>query len=373
MTGTPVAFHDIARLRLRSQCIVASPNVPGCTSPREAVERLGALQGQDYAGALWSIGLRVPGTTERSVEEAFARREIVRTWPMRGTLHVIPAADVRWMLELLTPRVIARTAQRRANLALDDDALARATRLVTGALRGGNRLTREEMMALLEGGGIATTGQRGYHILFNLSMHRVIVFGPRAGTQQTFALFDEWLPDARSLPRDQSLALIVKRYFTGHAPASAKDFAGWSGLTSADVKAGLAANADSLVTETIEGITYWMPRGSAGELVISSASDAARSASPSPDAHLLPGFDEYLLGYKDRSAILHADHSERIIPGGNGVFKPTVVIDGQVKGTWRRVSSRGAVGVEATPFVPLSSAESRAVETAAHRYRAFVV
>ena len=375
----PLAPEQIARIRLRNQCIAFSPGVSACATPHDVVTHLGALQGQDYAGVLWSIGLRVAGSTEASIERAFAEREIVRTWPMRGTLHVIPAADARWMLELLTPRMIASTARRRENLSLDDAEIARAARLFTGALRGGNRLTRDEMMALLEGAGIVTAGQRGYHILFHLSMRRLIVFGPREGKQQTFVLFDEWLPDAPSLSRSASLALIVRRYFTSHGPASAKDFAGWTGLTIADAKAGLAANADTLVAETVGATTYWTPRecvattsgpftagGSAG------MSPAVLGAPPIPDVHLLPGFDEFLLGYKDRSAALHADHSERVTPGGNGVFRPTVVIDGQIVGTWKRVAKRGAANVEATAFGRFTAAEQRAIDVAAKRYLAFI-
>lgn len=203
-------------------------------------------------------------------------------------------------------------------------------------------------------------------------MRRLIVFGPRDGTQQTFVLFGEWLPDAPCLPRDDSLALIVRRYFVGHAPASAKDFAGWSGLTSADTKAGLAANVDTLVAETIAGVTYWMPRERAGALATFDASASARPASPSPNVHLLPGFDQYLLGYKDRSAVLHADHSERIVPGGNGMFKPTVVIGGQVAGTWKRITKRGAVTVETASFTRFSTPEQRAIEAVAERYLEFV-
>ena len=367
-----LAEEQIALVRLRNQCIAApaaaleDAGERSCADPRAVVERLGALQGQDYAGVLWSIGLRTRGATAADVERAFTDREIVRTWPMRGTLHVIPAADARWMLELLTPRVIERTARRREILALDREEIARAAKLFEGALRGGNRLTRGEMMALLDDSGIVTAGQRGYHLLFHLSMQRLINFGPRDGTQQTFVLFDEWLPRSHSLPRSEALAILVRRYFTSHGPASVKDFVGWSGLSVADATAGLADNADTLVARKLGGTVYWMSSDPSAVTTGSAAPTAV------PDVHLLPGFDEYLLGYKDRSAQLASAHSELIFPGGNGVFRPTVIVDGQVVGTWKRVAKKGAVTVEATPFGKFTAAQKHAIDAAAKRYLAFI-
>lgn len=227
-------------------------------------------------------------------------------------------------------------------------------------------MTRAGMMALLDGSGISTTGQRGYHILFNLSMRRLIVFGPREGTQQTFVLFDEWLPDAGSLPTAQALALIVNRFFTSHGPATAKDFAGWSGLTIADTNAGLSANSETLTSLTVDRTEYWMPREVASRLQNDPDAFTATGG-----VHLLPAFDEFVLGYKDRTAILHVDHSGLIAPGNNGVFKPTVVVDGQVAGVWKRLTKRGVVSLEATPFATFTADDEPAIARAAERYLEF--
>jgi len=359
-SNSPVCTIGMARLR--SLGVIPTPGENHCATPLQIVTRLGALQGQDYPGVLWSIGLRALGTSEAVIEAAFARREIVRTWPMRGTLHVIPAADARWMLELLTPRVFASTASRRANLTLDEDVLARAAELIRGALRGGNRLTRAELMSLLEAAGISTAGQRGYHVLFNLSMRRLIVFGPRDGKEHTFVLFDEWLPDAVEMPADAALVLLTRRYFTGHGPATAKDFSGWSGLTMAEVHRGLEAAAADLVSLELDGVTYWMS---------ATAADEFDEVGKTPDVRLLPGFDEFVLGYKDRSAVLAAEHSGRIVPGNNGVFRPTVVIDGRVAGTWSRVVKRKAPFIDAMPFTRFTAAQQRAIDAAAQTYLDF--
>lgn len=328
-----------------------------------AVSRLGAMQAQDYPGALWSIGLRLAGVTRAHVERAIEDRTIVRTWPMRGTLHLVPASDVRWMLRLLTPRVISRTAARYRQLGLTDADFVRGRDLVTEALDGGRVLTRGELFEAIEQGGLAPTGQRGAHILSRLSMDAVLCFGPPRGKQPTFVLLDEWIPAGHELDRQEALRTIVERYFCSHGPATVQDFAGWAGLTVTDTRAGIALAADALRSITVDGREYWL---------------AADTAVPPPDAgpagaqaFLLPGFDEYMLGYKDRSAALRPEHAGRICPGGNGVFYPTLVLGGQVRGTWKAVTRAGSIRIDATPFQPLDAAQQLAFEAPASAYERF--
>lgn len=89
-------------------------------------------------------------------------------------------------------------------------------------------------------------------------------------------------------------------------------------------------------------------------------------------AYALPGFDEYLLGYKDRSAVLAAAHADRVCPGGNGMFAPTMVVDGRVVGTWKRAIKKSSVAIEAMPFATLPKTARRAFDEAAARYAAFI-
>jgi hypothetical protein len=318
------------------------------------------MQAQDYAGALWSIGLRLPGATGAAVEKAITERKIVRTWPMRGTLHFVAAPDVHWMLDLLAPRVIARGIRRAKDLELDPATFVRCEKLFVRALRGRRQLTREALMELLQRNGISTASQRGYHILWRLAQEKLICFGARAGKQHTFALLDEWVPDGRELERDAALAEIARRYFTSHGPATLRDFAGWTGLPAADARAGLDSVASRLSRETLGGVEYWMPRGPATVPPAASA------------AFLLPGFDEYLLGYKDRSAVLEPRHSQKVVPGDNGMFLPTVVLGGGVVGTWRRALKRKAVVITISSFKPLKRIDKQAVAAAADRYGQFL-
>lgn len=348
--------HAIAQCRLVNQQIALTR----CRKAVEVVSVLGAMQAQDYLGALWAIGLRLPAATETEVAQAIAERKIVRTWPMRGTLHFVAAADVRWMLKLLTPRIIAGSTSRSQRLELDATVYARCRKVFVRALQGDRQHTREAMMELLELEGISTAGQRGYHILWRLAQEGLLCFAARSGKEATFALLDEWVPKARSLDRDASLAELAHRYFIGHGPATLRDFVWWSGLKMSDARVAVENAGSRLARQTIDGTVYWMPEG------LAEMSNTRRAA------YLLPGFDEYLLGYKDRSAVLEPRHAPKVVPGSNGVFQPTIVIDGRVVGTWKRVLKKEAVVVTASPFAPLKRAEKILLADAAERYGRFL-
>jgi hypothetical protein len=347
---------DIARLRLHNQRIAGAK----FEKPGDVVAWLGAIQAQDYRGALWAVGLRMRNAVEPDIERALADRTIIRTWSMRGTLHFVAAADIRWMLELLTPRVVANNVQRLfRQFDLDESTFARSKDLFTRALQGRRQLTRNAMYDILEAGGVSTAGQRGLHILWRLAQDRVICFGAREGKQQTFALLDEWAPKAMRMERDKSLAEIAKRYFTGHGPATLQDFAWWSGLTTADATAGLEMAKRSLARETINRQTYWF------------ASSTSKTKHPSPTAYLLPAYDEYTVAYKDRSAVLNPEYAK--LPNyGYGIFNSTIVINSQIVGTWKRTLNEGSLIITPSLFTKLKRAESRAIARAAGRYAKFL-
>lgn len=345
----------IPALRLEAQGVAH----PRAGSVEEVVTRLGAMQAQDYAGALWSIGLRMPNATRADVEQAIANRTIVRTWPMRGTLHFVPAVDARWMLDTMTPRIIKGAAGRHRQLELDAEVFRRSRTLIAKALTRTPILTRSAIFAVLEQGGVATTGQRGIHILQQLCMECTLCHGPHQEKQPTFVLFDAWINESRHLDRDDALRTLAERFFTSHGPATVRDFVWWTGLTVADAKAALHLAQSSLERVATDEREFWM------------GSDQATPAAATPRAHLLPGFDEFMLGYRDRSAALPARHADRIIPGGNGMFLSTVVLDGQVRGTWRRTAKSRAVVVNVVPFARCSAADRKALNAPAERYAHF--
>ena len=318
------------------------------------------MQAQDYPGALWAIGLRLPHATEPAIEQAIAERTIVRTWPMRGTLHFVAATDVRWMLNLMTPRIVANSTPRLRRLGLNEKIFARCRKLFGRALKGDRQLTREAMMDMLERDGISTASQRGLHIIWRLAQEGVLCFAARSGKQHSFALLDEWVTPAKHFERDAALAELARRYFTSHGPATLRDFVWWTGLKVADAKAGLDSISSELSRHSVEGAIYWMPLDLPDRVVASAT------------VHLLPGFDEYLLGYKDRSAVLDPRHASKIVPGGNGMFLPTLVINGRVAGIWKRALKKKSVVITACPFAPMKKVEKDAFAIAAERYGRFV-
>lgn len=249
---------DIARLRLANHHISRA----SFKKPSDVVGWLTAVQAQDYLGSLWAVGLRMRQATEAAIEQAIADRSIVRTWPMRGTLHYVLPEDVRWMLKLLTPRVIASNAGRLAQLELDDGIVARCKELFERVLRGGEHLTRDGMYKALEKARISTANGRGLQILWRVAQEGGICFGARQGKQPTFVLLDEWVPQTKPKERDEALADLAQRYFTSHGPATVQDFAWWSGLRITDAKAGVEMIQSTLAKEIIDGEVYWFSSSS---------------------------------------------------------------------------------------------------------------
>lgn len=345
---------ELIHLRLASQQIAAS----SCSTPLEVVTTLGALQAQDYAGALWSVGLRLPGATVADVEQALQEGSIVRTWPMRGTLHLVPAVDARWMLRLMAPRVLSGAAARERNLGLSKAVFAKSFDVFRSALAGGKQLERQEMMTVLQENGVATEGQRGYHILWRAAQEALICLGPMHGKQQSFVLFDSWVSEHRELTREESIVKLARRFYTSHGPATSKDFMRWTKLTSKDANYALQNLRNELKSVEVNGYTYWYKAG--------------QSPIQAEQAYLLPGFDEYMLGYGDRSLIVEDDHHRLVVPGSNGMFMPTIIINGRVSGIWKRTIKRKEVVITLKPFIPLKKAELGLIAEAANRYGMFI-
>ena len=330
---------------------------------RGVVEWFGAMQAQDHASGQWSLGVRLPEFTVEDVRAALERREAIRTWPMRGTVHLIPPRDAHWMLELMGVRALAGAAARRATLGLSEETADRAVAVLRDALAGGRRLTRAECVQALTAGGIDAGGQLAYHLLWYASQRGVTCIAPHVGTEQTFVLLDEWVPDPHRPDRDEALGIIALRYFRSHGPTTRQDFAGWTGLTATDAKRGIAVAGAELTTVRVAGV----------EMVAAAALLDDPPAATGGEAMLaLPGFDEYLLGFKDRSLMLDAEHKQAIIPGGNGVFQATIVRAGRVVGTWKRSLTKKNVVVDVRPLVPFGAADRDGVQAALEPYARFL-
>jgi hypothetical protein len=339
---TPI---DLPHLRLHNQHIAYQQ----FKTPAAVVGWMGALQAQDYSGAKWSIGLRLPGSTDAQIEQAIANQHILRTWVMRGTLHFVAAEDIRWMVTLLAPGLIQSNARRYKQLELDAKTLAGSTDIITSAVQD-KPLTRKQLFEVLEEKGISPSEQRGVYMLQRASLDGLICQTVMQGNNNpTFIP----MPKVKSLPKDEASAELAQRYFTSHGPATLKDFAWWSGLTAADARTGFEAVKSKLVELKIDGQSY---------------GHTETNAPSKPSVYLLPGFDEYILGYQDRSVVLDTKNTNKIFPGG-GTFHPAIVADGQVVGRWQSAVKKGAIIITPSLF---GEAEPDALEAATQAYSAFM-
>ena len=346
---------DIAHYRLYNQQITQEK----CGLPSQVVTWFGAMQAQYYASIKWAVGLRCYGATNTIIEQAIVNKTIVRTWLMRGTLHVVAASDVRWILALLGPRIIANSNRRYQQLELDNATFTQSYEILTEVLQDGKQMSRAELMLVLEEANISPTGQRGYHILRRAGLEGLVCFGPIQDKQETFVLLDEWTPHSQNMKRDEALGELAGRYFGSHGPATLQDFVWWSGLKVADARTGLDVVKSRLYQETIGGQTYWLPQNN------------SILKGPSPTVYLLPAFDEYFLGYKARDAVLDAKYDKQTV-SSNGVFRPMIVIDGQIVGVWKRTYKKGSVIITPSLFNSLTKAENQALLGAANQYSSFL-
>ncbi|HEX3053354.1 MAG TPA: winged helix DNA-binding domain-containing protein [Aggregatilineaceae bacterium] len=326
----------------------------------EVVTWLGAVQAQEYALAKWALALRMEGATDVSIEQAFADGAILRTHVMRPTWHFVTPADIRWMLELTAPRVQAMNRTMYRKLELDETLLRRGDEIIGKAVEGGQHRTRAELGAVLAENGIDTTnGMRLGYLVHHAELEGIVCSGARRGKQHTYALIAERAPQSRRLARDEALAELTRRFFTSHGPATVKDFAWWSGLTVADVKAGLTMLGAEMCQEVINGETFWFALPSAQE--------------PPLRGHLLPVYDEYTIAYKKHSAILDPRYAELTT---DRFFTSAFAFKGEIIGMWRRTisekaSSKTAI-VEIAPFRAFTLVEDRALTQAVERFGAFL-
>jgi hypothetical protein len=325
------------------------------STPEEIVAWMGAVQGQDYLGTKWALGMRLQNGNDETIEQAFNEGRILRTHVMRPTWHFVTPTDIRWLVELTAPRVNALSASYFRQLELDDALFARSNEVIVKALEGGRHLTRAELGAALSAVGIAADGIRLGYIIFRAELDALVCSGPRRGKQFTYALLDERAPQAKSLPREEALAELTRRYFTSHGPATVHDFAWWSGLTVADTKAGLGMVGAELTHEVIDEQTYYF---SASMPPVSQASN---------DAFLLPSFDEFTVGFASFDETRRGQEAPE-----NVAFYSPIVMRGRVIGSWRRTLKAKAAYIDIAPFAPLKPTENEAIQAAAQRYGQFV-
>jgi len=348
MTNRDLVFYRLSRQQLAGTSF---------TDAAGLVRWMGCIQAQDFAGAKWAIGSRLGPITDHAVEKEFNEGRFLRTHVLRPTWHFVSPADIRWMLRLTAPKIKSLNINFHRNLDITPAILRRSRAVLEKALAGKHYLNRQEISAQLKKAKINTDDIRFSFLLMDAELDGIICSGPRKGKQFTYALLEERVPPAASLGRQESLGELAKRYFLSRGPATLPDFAWWSGLTLRDAREGLEQCKQLLAHEVINGQAYWFSPG------------ASVPESAAKGVYLLPAFDEYAIGYKDRSDILPVDAG---VKTGNGIFKPIVIAGGKMAGTWQRELVGEGVQVETNLFGALSKAMEQKVKRAVKRYGKFL-
>lgn len=329
----------------------------GPADPAEAVSRLTAMQAQEHPYARWSVAQRTAGVAAASaIDSAFDEGRILRTHVLRPTWHYVAATDMRWLMRLSGPRVVAGNRRRYQELGLDTATLNRSSDVIAEAVDGGPK-TRPELGAVLEGHGIAAEGQRIAYMLMHAELTMVICSGPMRGKQHTYAAFGRRVPDGPGPDGDAALAELAWRYFSTRGPATVADFTWWSGIRTADARRGLEMARPRLSCHEADGRTHWFV------------------GDPTPRstrrADLVQCYDELIISYSQTRDVLCTDSVAFPVPRHIDGFWHVLLIDGRLLGHWRRREGRDGLQVETRASRPLETREEAAVTDAVGRYRRF--
>lgn len=347
---------DIAAYRLHNQRLSTTT----FTTPNEVVQWLGAVQAQDYAGAKWAIAQRMLDATDSMLDQAFANGSILRTHLLRPTWHFVTPQNIRWMLKLTAPRIHAVNAYMVRKSELDKATFNKSNETIEKALRDDKQLTRSELASALDKVGISADGVRLSYLMIYAELEGIICSGARHGKQFTYALLDERVPKVKALDHDEALAKLTSCYFLTRGPATLQDFTMWSGLTMTDAKHGIEMVKSQFVSETLNGQTYWFSDTQLPKKTIA------------PTACLLPNYDEYFIGFKDRSAIGEVAKQVNIKENDPALIAHVIILNGQIVGSWKQTLKKNEVVVEATLITKLTKAEKKAVSNAAEGFGKFL-
>jgi hypothetical protein len=347
---------EIIKLRLVNQQIAATKFV----DPQQLVTWMAAIQSQDYGMAKWAIGLRLQNLDDASVEKAFNEGKILRTHVLRPTWHFVTPQDIRWMLELTAPRILPFLAYYDRILSLEKKVLKKCNDVLAKALQGGKQLTRDEVNTALQKTKIDVSELRFIHILQHAELDRVICSGARKGKQFTYALFDERVPLAKPMQKEEALAELTRCFFTSRGPATIYDFAWWSGLSVTDAKKGIEIVKGKFKKEVIDGKEYYFKDPGILKKEITK------------DTYLLPNYDEYVVSYKDRTEAIDKKHLAIVAKERNAVFTNSILVNGMIEGTWKRAIKNNSVVIKTKMFSKPNRKIQRGIVRAAKNYCQFL-
>lgn len=329
--------QDIINRRLISQHIAGGE----FTEPAGLIQWMGCMRADDFAAGKWAIGNRVAGSTDKTVEHAFNKGDILWTYVLRPERHFISAADIRWMLALTSPKIKAFNKEIYRALGIDGNLLRKSKRIITMALEKG-QLTRGQLWGILADAHIRVDELRLGWMLMDAELDGLICSGGVVGHQVSYALLDHRAPPMAPRKKEELVAELTRRYFRSRGPATIQDFAGWSGLRIRDIHNGVEWNRQWLANEVVNGQVYWF--------------DPSAGAGGDPSSlFLLPALDEWVMAYS-----------------GTSFYRPMLVIAGHIAGTWTSVLGKDTVGIKIATPGKLDGASQEAVRREAARYGGFL-
>lgn len=350
-----MTLSEISTRRLGNQCVIRHQ----FHDPVTLVQHMGAMQAQDFPMSRWALGLRLPGATDAGIQHEIDKGSIIRTHVMRPTWHLVSAADIRWMIALSARTIRSQMTGRNNDLGLTVRMLERSAKLLQDALAGGLSMSRKELADMYANAGIPNTDNRLAHLLMEAELDCLICSGPSRGKETTYAWMDDRVPVYPVPDRDVSLQKLALVYFSSHGPATLSDFTWWSGLPVSQARLALELNKTSLESFDIDGQAYWM------------AESPDQPATHTLQVMLVPAYDELIISYKDRRAILNEPNMATAI-SSNGIFRPVILVDGRAAGIWKRTHANGMVTVETLFFNKKGLPKKQDMELACHHFLNFM-
>lgn len=345
----------IENIRMHSQQLAT----PDFEHPKDLVSWMGAIQAQDYPMSKWGVGSRLQSGSLQTVDEALKRGEILRTHVLRPTWHLVAAEDIRWMLRLSAGRIKSAYASYAKVLKSDitEKQYGQFNDLVVSILEGNKSLTKQEIETEVNQRGLETEEHLIERLIGNSEVEGIICSGVDKGGKPTYALLDERASQVAEIHKEEALARLASRYFQSHSPASLADFAWWSGLSVTEAKQAVGLIKAELIIDSDNLFVHESYR--------------EVSLSQYDILHLLPSFDEYLISYKDRTAVLDLEHHPKAF-NRFGTFYPVILYNGKVVGNWSKSVKKGQVVIETTFFDPKLRIGKELIEKAKNRYNSFI-
>ena len=329
--------------------------------PKELVSWMGAMQAQDYTMVKWAVGMRLQSPGIQAVEKALHQGEILRTHVMRPTWHLVAAEDIRWMLKLSAQRIKSANDSyaKGHGLEITEQQYERSHAVLENILSGKRSLAKQEIAEHFEHSGLPADNYHMTRFMSRAEAEGIVCSGECRGRQHTYALLDERVPLTPELTKEEALARLATAYFRSHAPATLQDFSWWSGLPLTEARQAISLIEPELVAEQWNSCTWYIH-------------DSCRTHGKATDSlHLLPSYDEYLIGYKDRTDVLPKEDYSKAFTN-NGLFFPVLLYKGHVVGNWNKASKKKEIVPEHSFFRKDFCLEEKLLKQAKDKYVQFL-